>query len=173
MATSAARGVTVRALVQQCLSARLQVKPASREDVDDATYVEIGRGIVIYLCFLKGADSAVVQKTVKALTSVRLSFNAETGSNGSVLDIQGDILVVPQATLGGKIKGRAVQYHGNIAKDDGQQLYDEFVSLCNKEVSESSTSGDSQHQQVHHGSYGNRQVLSIVTNGPFTHLFEF
>ena len=40
MATSAARGVTVRALVQQCLSARLQVKPASREDVDDATYVE-------------------------------------------------------------------------------------------------------------------------------------
>ena len=23
------------------------------------------------------------------------------------------------------------RYHGNIAKDDGQQLYDEFVSLCN------------------------------------------
>jgi hypothetical protein len=35
-----------------------------------------------------------------------------------------------QASLGGKMKGKAVQYHGNIAKDDGQQLYQEFFSLC-------------------------------------------
>ena len=26
------------------------------------------------------------------------------------------ILIIPQATLGGKLKGKQVQYHGNIAK---------------------------------------------------------
>jgi D-Tyr-tRNAtyr deacylase len=78
-----------------------------------------------------------------------------------------------QASLGGKMKGKAVQYHGNIAKDDGQQLYQEFFSLCQKEIEVNSTSAGSQHPVVHHGIYGNRQALSVVTNGPFTHLFEF
>jgi hypothetical protein len=56
-----------------------------------------------------------------------------------------------QASLGGKMKGKAVQYHGNIAKDDGQQLYQEFFSLCQKEIEVNSTSAGSQHPVVHHG----------------------
>jgi hypothetical protein len=52
---------TVRAVIQQCISARLQVKPPA-DDADDTKYVEIGKGIVIYVCFLKGADSDVIRK---------------------------------------------------------------------------------------------------------------
>lgn len=33
--------VTVRVVVQQCMSAKLQVKPPSTEKADDAMYVEV------------------------------------------------------------------------------------------------------------------------------------
>ena len=34
---------TVRAVVQQCVSARLQVKPPSSQEEDDAEYVEVAQ----------------------------------------------------------------------------------------------------------------------------------
>lgn len=35
-----------------------------------------------------------------------------------------------QATLGGKMKGRSVQYHSNISKDEGRVFYEKFITLC-------------------------------------------
>ncbi|KAM4666083.1 D-aminoacyl-tRNA deacylase 2 isoform 3-T3 [Amazona ochrocephala] len=49
-----------RALLQQCTSARLQVKPP--EHGAEAEWVEIQRGLVIYICFFKGADEDLVPK---------------------------------------------------------------------------------------------------------------
>lgn len=86
----------------------------------------------------------------------------------SVLDLPGNLLIVPQATLGGKAKGRAMQYHNNISKEDGLRLYTDFVSLCEKELMEAAPG-----MIVKYGTYGNRQVLKLDTNGPYTHLMEF
>lgn len=108
------------------------------------------------------------------------------------------------------------RYHGNVGKDDGQRLYQEFVTLCDvckshgvihiaiescicltvershkkqnicRQSVPTGTSrsaaavcmkGCSRFYWLSYafaiGTYGNRQVLSVVTNGPFTHLFEF
>ena len=72
------------------------------------------------------------------------------------------ILVIPQATLGGKVKGKQLQYHGNIKKDLGLEMYKIF---CN-ELKGSEL-------KVEFGTYGNRQVLSMVTEGPFSHVVDF
>lgn len=108
---------------------------------------------------------------VSTLLNLRLS-ESDSGKMVSVLDLPGSLLIVPQATLGGKAKGRGMQYHNNISKEDGLRLYSAFVALCEKElnaaVAESSTE-----VTVKHGTYGNRQVLKLDTNGPYTHLMEF
>ena len=39
------------------------------------------------------------------------------------------MLLFVQATLGGKMKGKSIQYHSNISKDEGRIFYDKFVSL--------------------------------------------
>lgn len=104
---------------------------------------------------------------VNTLLNLRLS-ESDSGKMVSVLDLPGNLLIVPQATLGGKAKGRAMQYHNNISKEDGLRLYSDFVSLCEKELM-ATVSG----MTVKHGTYGNRQVLKLDTNGPFTHLMEF
>ncbi|KAK9409640.1 putative D-tyrosyl-tRNATyr deacylase 2 [Crotalus adamanteus] len=105
-----------RVLLQQCLHAQLQVKPA--EPDSEARWVEIQRGLIIYVCFFKGAGEDIIPKMVNTILNVKLS-ECEDGKYVSVLDLPGNILVIPQGTLGGKLKGRRMQYHANIEKEIG------------------------------------------------------
>ncbi|OWK62017.1 putative D-tyrosyl-tRNA(Tyr) deacylase 2 [Lonchura striata] len=206
---AAARPARARALLQQSVSARLQVRPPERGseaqwvEVTNATALagglscrlcllcgsvklekkgQIQRGLVIYICFFKGADEDLVPKiviltlilflfAVDTLLNVKLS-ESENGEFVSVLDLPGDILIIPQATLGGKPKGRKMQYHSNIEKEKGLELYSQFVTLCEKELAANAKCMEAG-VLVKHGTYGNRQVLKLDTNGPYTHLIEF
>ncbi|XP_054470500.1 D-aminoacyl-tRNA deacylase 2-like [Anoplopoma fimbria] len=156
-----------RAVLQQCLQAGLQVQPA--EELSEAQAVQIDRGMVIYICFFKGATDDILPKMVSTLLSLRLC-ESDSGKMVSVSELPGSLLIVPQATLGGKAKGRGMQYHNNIGKEDGLRLYGAFVSLCEEELKAASSSAE---VTVKHGTYGNRQVLKLDTNGPYTHLMEF
>ncbi|XP_033112203.1 D-aminoacyl-tRNA deacylase 2-like [Anneissia japonica] len=157
-----------RIIMQRCLSARLQVKPSSNDS--DAEWVNIAEGCVVYICFLKGATLETVEKMASIVLNVKLSETAD--KNVSILDLPGSLLIIPQATLGGKVKGKTMQYHYNIEKHAGLGLYTEFVRLC-RQAMESSVIGKEAGCTVKHGTYGNRQVLSVETNGPYTHYFEF
>lgn len=106
---------------------------------------------------------------MSTLLNLRLC-ESSSGKLVSVLELPGSLLIVPQATLGGRPKGRAMQYHQNISKEDGLRLYSAFVSMCAKELAAAAASAD---VTVKHGTYGNRQVLMLDTNGPYTHLMEF
>ncbi|XP_048708558.1 D-aminoacyl-tRNA deacylase 2 isoform X1 [Caretta caretta] len=192
-----------RALLQQCLASRLQVKPA--EPGSGAEWVEsifeytvspfipvhglfsikpslvmsqhimsrhlIQRGLVIYICFFKGASEELIPKMVNTLLNVKLS-ETESGKYVSLLDLPGNLLIIPQATLGGRLKGRNMQYHSNIEKEKGMELYSHFVTLCEKELAANTKCAEAG-VVVKYGTYGNRQVLKLDTNGPFTHMVEF
>lgn len=108
---------------------------------------------------------------MNTLLNVKLC-ETESGKYTSVVDLPGSVLIVPQATLGGKAKGTRMQYHNNIGKEDGQKLYDSFVTHCEKELSSASKCAEAD-AEVKHGTYGNRQVLKLDTNGPYAHLMEF
>ncbi|XP_046571917.1 D-aminoacyl-tRNA deacylase 2-like isoform X2 [Haliotis rubra] len=142
------QGSNARIVLQQCLSARLQVQPATEDT--EAKYVETGKGLVMYVCFLKGATADILDK----------------------MDLPGNILIIPQATLGGALKGKRMQYHKNIDKEEGASLYADFVSLCRTTLQEAEGSREAG-CVVQAGTYGNRQVFSCDTNGPYTHLLEF
>ncbi|XP_061600400.1 D-aminoacyl-tRNA deacylase 2 [Cololabis saira] len=159
------QGPVARTVLQQCLSARLQVEPG--EGGAEPRFVQIDRGMVIYVCFFKGATEDILPRMVSTLLNLRLCESSQ-GKMVSVLELPGSVLVVPQATLGGKAKGRGMQYHGNIGKEDGQRLYAAFVSRCEQELRAAGSE-----LPLEHGTYGNRQVLKLDTNGPYTHLMEF
>ena len=105
------------------------------------------------------------------MLSAKLS-ETDDGKFVSILDLPGDILVIPQATLGGTLKGKLMQYHKNIAKDEGLNLYTKFVTLCQEMVIRSEKCQE-KGTVLKFGTYGNRQVFQTNTNGPYTHLIEF
>ncbi|XP_008070860.1 probable D-tyrosyl-tRNA(Tyr) deacylase 2 isoform X1 [Carlito syrichta] len=154
----------VRALLQQYLHSWLQVHQAEVDPADQ--WVEVQRGLVIYVCFFKGADKELLHKMVNTLLNVKLN-ETENGKHVSILDLPGDILIIPQATLGGRVKGRNMQYHSNSGKEEGLELYSQFVTLCEKELAANSKYAEAG-VVVEHGTYGNRQVLKLDTNGPYT-----
>lgn len=93
--------------------------------------------------------------------NVKLS-EAENGKHVSILDLPGDVLIIPQATLGGRVKGRK----------EGLELYSQFVYLCEKELAANSKRAAAG-VVVEHGTCGSRQIVKLDTNGPYTHLIEF
>ncbi|XP_023336604.1 putative D-tyrosyl-tRNA(Tyr) deacylase 2 [Eurytemora carolleeae] len=146
--------MALRLLIQQCISARLKL-PSYQE-------LEIGRGVIVFICFFKDANEEAVKKAYKLVSQIKLSEKEEGDKRGSVVETAGEIMIIPQATLGGKLKGSSVQYHNNIPPEQGRVLYDIF---CNElETLEGVT--------VRRGEYGARQVLSMETNGPYSHCFD-
>ena len=158
--------ILAKLIIQQCIQASLKIKEESA--AIPAEFVKIGRGIVVYVCFMKNATLDTVDKMINTATSVRLSKTSD-GKLVSVLDVPGSILVVPQATLGGKLKGKRMQYHGNIEKSSDLHLYESFVNGCRNLVEKHCEN----EAFVKSGIYGNLQVLQIDTNGPYTHTVEF
>uniref|UniRef100_A0A8D0G730 D-aminoacyl-tRNA deacylase n=1 Tax=Sphenodon punctatus TaxID=8508 RepID=A0A8D0G730_SPHPU len=157
MAESSREALLARALLQQCLYARLQVKPP--QPGSEAEWVEIQ--LFMFTFYF----------AVNTLLNVKLS-ETEGGKYVSILDLPGNVLIIPQATLGGKLKGKSMQYHSIIEKEKGMELYSQFVTLCVKELAINTKCAEAG-VVVKNGTYGNRQVLKVDTNGPFTHMIEF
>ncbi|KAL4239054.1 D-tyrosyl-tRNA(Tyr) deacylase [Mactra antiquata] len=158
-----------RVILQQCLSAKLMVEPKS--DASEAKYTQIGRGLVVYICFLKDASEDILDKMVKSILSACLSED-DNGKLVSVLDLPGDVLIIPQATMGGNLKGKKMQYHRNVNKETGLNLYTKFIQMCEDVMMKSDKCKERQ-TVVRYGTYGNRQVFSMDTNGPYSHVLEF
>ena len=135
-------------------------------------WVTIRSGVVLYVSFLQGATMETVDLAVTSLTTAKIfAFDAPAEGESrapvvSIADRRCDVLIVPQATLAGKLKAKGVQYHGQCPKEDALTLY---TALCVK-LSEALLAGGG---AVLHGTYGNRQGLKFDSPGPMTHCFEF
>lgn len=123
--------MTLRILAQAVDRAALLVDNVSQ-------YVSIGHGVVLYVAFLAGCTDDVIKQAVSQLTTSKIfllnvdrAADEETKNQGGTRakplaiseSTSCDVLVVPQATLAGKIKGKTVQYHQQIPKDEGRRLY--------------------------------------------------
>jgi D-Tyr-tRNAtyr deacylase len=98
------------------------------------------------------------------------------------------IMIVPQASMGGTLKGKAVQYHDNVHKDRGLDLYNAFSDTVRSLAFSQSNSRPSGKQtnefgneqaivgeearKIIVGTYGNRQGFSMNSDGPHTYVFE-
>jgi len=119
----------VQLVVQRCESARLLIDNANK-------WVEIGRGLVVYVSFAKGASEVQVMKAAKTVLQVPLVTEGQWGDGTAPCSVlarcsQGlscGILVVPQASLTSKVKGKILSYRGQLDKELSRELYEKFVS---------------------------------------------
>ena len=69
----------------------------------------------MFVCFREGATEDILPKIASSILNGKL-YQTEGKPKSVESDDAKSILIIPQATLGGKLKGKQVQYHGNIGK---------------------------------------------------------
>ena len=158
--------MVVRVLLQQAISASLRLPPL---DETEEVVLEVGgegagQATVCFVCFMSEANEVMVAKAVKAVTSVKLTEVKEGEKRVALTSSPtSEVLVVPQATLGGRLKGNSVQYHGNVKVEAGARLYEVFCAGLVEKLGEA---------RVKRGRFGARQILSTDTSGPYSHTFD-
>lgn len=168
---------------------------------NDEKYVRAGRGVMVYIAFLVDDSGDTISDDdlrhgvdVLLHTKIFTHFSPEKmitrpQSLAEVPEV--DILIVPQASLGGKVKkGHSVQFHQLVPKDVGAALYDRFchfvrvargVDLAtvdangaplNEADAPKAEGWIKYNHRVISGTFGNRQGLRFESEGPFTHTFD-
>lgn len=140
------------------------IQRVSRASVDVAggRSADIGRGMLVFLCAVKGDTEHDLDYTARKVSEIRI-FNDEKGKlNRSIQDIQGEVLVVSQFTLAADArKGTRPSFGNAEAPEIALERYTAFVrKLRNRGVS------------VKTGEFARSMAVSLTNDGPVTILID-
>lgn len=130
--------------------------------VDDKTVSEIGKGLVVLLGVAKGDKDEDASYLSNKIINLRI-FEDENGKmNLSLMDINGEMLVVSQFTLLGDCrKGRRPGFEMAALPEDAERLYEKFVDDVNK-------SGI----KIRKGVFAASMLVRIFNDGPVTFILD-
>lgn len=114
----------MRLVIQRVKSARLSV--------EDKIVSEIGVGLLVFVGVCKGDTEETVKKAVDKVAHLRI-FEVEDKMTNSIMDINGQILVVSNFTLCTSEGGGHRPYFGESAdRDEARKLYLKFAELLDE-----------------------------------------
>lgn len=130
----------------------------ARVTVEGRVIGEIGRGLLVLVCAVRGDDEARADKLLAKILKLRI-FGDEAGKmNRSVQDVGGGLLVVSQFTLAADTSGGNRPSFTNAAPpDEGRRLYEYFVAQAR-----------AAHPVVQTGEFAADMKVALVNDGPVT-----
>jgi D-tyrosyl-tRNA(Tyr) deacylase len=144
----------MRAVVQRVKSATVSV--------GEDRIASIGRGLVVFLAVGKEDDTGDVEYLVGKIPHLRIFQDEGEKFNRSLLDVDGEILVISQFTLFGDCrKGRRPSFTDAANPDSARNLYDHFVSRLREEG-----------LRVQAGRFQAMMMVGVVNEGPVTLLLD-
>lgn len=134
-----------------------RVKNAS-VSIGGKPFSSITKGILAFVGIEKGDSLETVQKYAKKIVNLRI-FPDENGKmNLSILDIQGEMLIVSQFTLCGDCKkGTRPSFDNSALPEIANNLYEEFI----REVSDYGIKTTT-------GQFGAMMDVALINDGPVT-----
>ncbi len=140
----------MRALLQRVIKAKVSINGAMCD--------EIGQGYVIFLGIGEQDDNHTAERLWNKIRNERI-FEDETGkTNLSLLDVNGQCMVISQFTLYADCKkGRRPSFDAAMPAAGANELYEFFLELV-----------ESDRGSVAHGEFGAMMDIELVNNGPFT-----
>ena len=131
--------------------------------VEGQTVGEISRGVLLLVGFGSEDDDPPLKAMAQKIVSMRIFPRGDSGFDISLLDIGGEVLLVPQFTLYGETsKGRRPDFFSAMAPDRATTLFDQFVeefrSLRIKKVAT--------------GQFGAHMQVALENDGPVTFVLD-
>jgi len=145
----------MKVIVQRVRSASLLVneKPAGN----------IGRGLVVLAGFCKGDGHADVDYISRKILKLRIFPDDNNRMNKNVLDIQGDILIVPQFTLYGNCNsGNRPDFTEAMIPEEAQGMFVSFEMALRALFPGNLVAGE----------FGAQMLVNIANDGPVTLILE-
>ncbi len=140
----------------------LQRVTASQVVVDSETIGKIGQGLNLLVGIADTDTDAELEWMAKKCLELRIFPDDQGKFDRSVLDINGELLVISQFTLYGDCrKGRRPSFDRAAAPASAEALYDQFVEKLRQ-------SG----LRVETGKFGAMMQVSIENDGPVTLILE-
>lgn len=138
-----------------------RVKRAS-VTIDNEIYSSINKGILALVGIEKGDTLEEVEKSAKKIANLRIFPDENDKMNKSLLDIQGEMLIVSQFTLCGDCKkGTRPSFDKSAPPEIANKLYEDFVTEINKYGIKTDT-----------GKFGAMMDVELVNDGPVTFMIE-
>jgi D-tyrosyl-tRNA(Tyr) deacylase len=130
-----------------------------RVSVDGQTVGEIGPGLVILLGSGQGDGQNEANRLADKIANLRIFADAEGKTNLSILDVDGEALVISQFTLYADCrKGRRPSFVHAAPPDVAAPLVDHFVERLRQAGI----------RRVESGQFGAMMLVEIHNDGPFT-----
>lgn len=144
------------------MRAVVQRVKCSKVEVDGKIVGKIGKGLNVLLGICKEDTMDDVKYLCDKILNLRIFEDENDKMNKSLLDVDGELLVISQFTLYGDCrKGRRPNFMRAQGGEKAEELYNEFVSKC-KEVT----------GKVETGKFGAHMDVLIENDGPVTIILE-
>ena len=141
-------------LAQRVLSSSLYIEKKK--------IVSINRGILALVGFEKGDTPSDCKIIADKVLNYRIFPDDKGRMENSVLDIKGDVLLVPEVTLALQTrKGTRPSFSEAASSDSGKKLFDELSNQIRKI-----------HDKLEVGIFGADMEIKLTNDGPVTFLFQ-
>jgi D-tyrosyl-tRNA(Tyr) deacylase len=144
----------MRAVIQRVESAKVSVKHQAISS--------IGKGIVIFLGVEKGDHHEEADHLLEKIIHLRIFEDADGKMNRSLIDIDGELLVVSQFTLLADCrKGRRPSFIKAELPERAKELYDYFLRQGAEKV-----------KKIAGGEFQTMMAVELVNDGPVTLIID-
>ena len=138
-----------------------RVKQAS-VTIEKELFSSIEKGILAFVGIEKSDSVEQVQKIAKKIVNLRIFPDENDKMNKSLLDIEGEMLIVSQFTLCGDCKkGTRPSFDKSAPPEIANNLYEEFI----KEV-------QTLNIKTQTGKFGAMMDIELINDGPVTFMIE-
>ena len=127
--------------------------------IDGEVHSQIGPGLMVLACVEEGDTVGEMEWIAEKLVKLRIFDDEDGVMNRSVMDVDGDILIVSQFTLVASTrKGNRPSYIRAGKGPDAVGLYEAFVARV----------GSLAGKEIRTGVFGADMKVSLVNDGPVT-----
>ena len=127
--------------------------------IDNALFSQIGKGLVVLVGICDDDNDSDIEWLVKKIVNLRIFDDSEGVMNRSLIDTDGELLVVSQFTLmASTVKGNRPSYIKASKGEVAVPIYDKFVEQLQKAMN----------KRVATGVFGADMVVEIINDGPVT-----
>ena len=140
---------------------RLLIQRVARASVrvEDQVVGAIGQGLLLLVGVEQGDNEGDATWLAEKVSKLRIFSDSDGKMNASVLDVQGELLVVSQFTLHASYKkGTRPSFVKAAHPDHAIPMYEAFVAACETAIG----------KPVSTGQFGAAMAVDLINDGPVT-----